>query len=96
MNPIDLLNDSMIYYNKAFLGKLGDNGPKEFQTYPWSKEVEEGSKYLEMEKWRGNRRHRFLGSWIHPRTPRIHGETKTSPPRSPRAFHQVFLSVGKK
>jgi hypothetical protein len=29
------------------MGMLGDNRAKEFQIYPWSKEIEEGSTYLE-------------------------------------------------
>jgi hypothetical protein len=27
-----------------------DNAPKEFQIYPWSREIKEGSKYLEKGK----------------------------------------------
>jgi hypothetical protein len=37
-------------------------------------------KYLKLgENQLGERRHLFLGSWFHPRTPRFHGGTKESP-----------------
>jgi hypothetical protein len=41
----------------------GDNAPKEFQIYPWGKEIDEEAKipWEEKNRW-GNQRHRFLGS----------------------------------
>jgi hypothetical protein len=61
MNLIDLLNNSKRHFNRGSLGMLGDNGPKEFQIYPGSKEIEEGVKIL----WEGENKEgiRDIGSW---------------------------------
>jgi hypothetical protein len=57
-----------------------DNAPKEFWIYPQGKEIDEEVKipWEEENQWR-NRRHRFLGSWFHPRAPRFHGGINKSP-----------------
>jgi hypothetical protein len=50
-------------------------------------------KYLAMAKnWLGERRHRFLGCWFHPITPRFHRGTKGSPMGVLGSPSRLFLS----
>jgi hypothetical protein len=73
-------------YQRNFKSIHGSKRPRTRWKIPWE----------EKNLW-GNWRHRFFGSWIHPRTWIFHeGTQKIATKGSKGALHRLFLTEGKK
>jgi hypothetical protein len=65
---------------------------RNFESILGAKRSRMGSNYLEKRKpGGGDRIHRFLGSWIHPRTQRFHKGTMKSPKGGLGAPSRLFM-----